>query len=78
MEFFRQDYWIGLSFPPPGDLPDPGIGPVSPRLQADSLPAEPLVSKGPGVAREGGCGQGGEAGIREPGTQTPQFCQDQS
>ena len=25
MEFFRQEYWSGLTFPPPGDLPDPGI-----------------------------------------------------
>ena len=53
------------------DLPDPGIDSVSPGLQADSLPAEPLVSKGPGVAREGGCAGRG----REPGTRTPQFCQ---
>ena len=30
MEFFRQEYWSGLPFPPPGDLPDPGIEPVSP------------------------------------------------
>ena len=29
MGFHRQEYWSGLSFPPPGDLPDPGIGPVS-------------------------------------------------
>ena len=29
MEFSRQEYWSGLSFPPPGDLPDPGIKPVS-------------------------------------------------
>ena len=29
MEFFRQEYWNGLSFPPPGDLPDPGSEPVS-------------------------------------------------
>ena len=42
--FSRQEYWSGLPFPPPGDLPDPGIkpeSPVSPSLQADSLPAEP-------------------------------------
>ena len=40
----RQEYWSGLPFPPPGDLPDSGIesSPVSPALQADSLPAEPL------------------------------------
>ena len=41
IEFFRQEYWSGLSFPPPGDLPDPGIEPGSPALQADSLPTEP-------------------------------------
>ena len=38
MEFSRQKYWSGLLFPSPGDLPDPGIGPRSPALQADSLP----------------------------------------
>ena len=38
MEFSRQEYWSGLSFPSPGDLPDPGIKPASPALQADSLP----------------------------------------
>ena len=32
MRFPRQEYWSGLSFPPPGDLPDPGIGPTSPAL----------------------------------------------
>ena len=37
----RQEYWSGLPFHPPGDLPNPGITPVSPSLQADSLPAEP-------------------------------------
>ena len=40
--FSRQEYWSGLSYPPPGDLPNPGIEPRSPTLQADSLPAEPL------------------------------------
>ena len=38
MEFPRQEYWSGLPFPPPGDLPDPGIEPASPALQVDSLP----------------------------------------
>ena len=38
MGFPRQEYWSGLPFPPPGHLPDPGIKPVSPTLQADSLP----------------------------------------
>ena len=32
MGFFRQEYWSGLPFPPPGNLPDPGIEPVSPAL----------------------------------------------
>ena len=35
--FFRQEHWSGLPFPSPGDLPDPGIEPGSPALQADSL-----------------------------------------
>ena len=41
MGFFKQEYRSGLSFPPPGDLPDPGIkpaSPVSPALQVDSIP----------------------------------------
>ena len=42
MGFPRQEYWSGLPFPSPGDLPNPGIEPRSPALQADSLPAEPL------------------------------------
>ena len=41
MEFSRQEYWSGLPFPSPGDLPDPGIEPGSPSLQADTLPSEP-------------------------------------
>ena len=40
MGFPRQEYWSGLPFPSPGDLPDPGIEPRSPALQADSLPTE--------------------------------------
>ena len=42
MEFSRQDYWSGLLFPSPGDLPHPGMEPGSPALQADSLPTKPL------------------------------------
>ena len=38
MEFSRQEYWSGLPFSPPGDLPDPGIKPKAPALQADSSP----------------------------------------
>ena len=39
--FSRQEYWSGLPFPSPGDLPDPGIKPRSPALQADYLTSEP-------------------------------------
>ena len=39
--FPRQEYWSGLPFPSPGDLPDPGIEPQSPTLQADALTSEP-------------------------------------
>ena len=38
MGFSRQEYWNGLPNPPPGDLPNPGIKPVSPALQVGSLP----------------------------------------
>ena len=41
MEISRQEYWSGLPFPFPGDLPNPEIKPRSPTLQADSLPSEP-------------------------------------
>ena len=41
MEFSKQEYWSGLPFPSPGNLPDPGIEPMSPALQAGSLPPEP-------------------------------------
>ena len=42
MEFSSQEYWSGLPFASPGALPDPGIEPESPALQADSLLSEPL------------------------------------
>ena len=41
MEFSRQEYWSGLPFPPPGNLPDPRIELRSPTLQADALTSEP-------------------------------------
>ena len=47
MGFFRQEYWSGLPFPSPGDLPDPGIKRGSPTVQADALTSEP-----PGKPRE--------------------------
>ena len=40
--FSRQEYWSRLPCPPPGDLPNPGVKPRSPALQADCLPSEPL------------------------------------
>ena len=48
MGFSRQEYWSGLPFPSPADLPNPGIEPRSPALQADTLtsepPGKPLIS----------------------------------
>ena len=41
MGFSRQEYWSGLPFPSPGDLPHPGIEPGSPALQAVALTSEP-------------------------------------
>ena len=41
MGFSRQEYWSGLPFPSPGDLPDTGIDTRSPALQADALSSEP-------------------------------------
>ena len=41
MGFSRQEYWSGLPFPSPGDLPNTGIKPGFPALQADSLTSEP-------------------------------------
>ena len=42
MGFSRQEYWSGLPFPSPGDLPDPRIEPGSPASQIDALLSEPL------------------------------------
>ena len=41
MGFSRQEYWSGLPFPSPGDLPNPGTEPRSPALHADALSSEP-------------------------------------
>ena len=51
MGFSRQEYWSGLPFPSPGDLPDPGIEPRSPTLQADALTSAPAgkLSYGRGI-----------------------------
>ena len=48
MGFPRLEYWSGLPFPFPGNLPDPRIKPRSPVLQADSLPSEPRGKPGKG------------------------------
>ena len=50
MGFSRQGYWSGLPFPSPGDLPNPGIEPGPPALQADALPSAP-----PGTSQYQGC-----------------------
>ena len=44
--FSRQEYWSGVPCPLPGDLPNPGIEPMSPVLHADSLPSEPPGKQG--------------------------------
>ena len=41
VEFFRQEYWSGLPFPPPGDLPSPGMEPTSPVLAGRFFTTEP-------------------------------------
>ena len=56
--FFQQECWSGLPFPSPGDLPDPGIEPGSPSLQADALPSEP-----PGEGRKPPFKPRGELGL---------------
>ena len=47
----RQEYWSGLPFPSPGDLPDPGIEPRSPIMQADALTSEPPGKQGNDIDR---------------------------
>ena len=51
----RQEYWSGLPFPSLGDLPDPGIEPRSPSLQADALPSEPPGKPQRNLKREAPC-----------------------
>ena len=73
-EFFRQEYWSGLPFPFPGDLPHPGIKPRSPTIQADPLPSEP-----PGCRRRrpSSLDDGGNLGVvveRRPQCAVSHFC----
>ena len=57
MGFSRQEYWSGLPFPSPGDLPDPGIEPRSPALPADSLPSEPPGNPKQQLKQQGDLGE---------------------
>ena len=52
MGFSRQEYWSGVPFPSPGDLPDPGIEPGSRTLQADALPSKPPGKSNCGVGED--------------------------
>ena len=66
MAFSRQEYWSGLPFPSPGDLPDPGIEPGSPAFQEDTLTSEPpgkgtnsiMGFPGSSVGKESACRAG--------------------
>ena len=49
MGFYRQEYWNGLPFPSSGYLPNPGIKPGSPALQAEALPSEPAGKPRSGI-----------------------------
>ena len=55
MWFSRQEYWSGLLWPSPGDLPNPGIEPRFPALQVDSLPSEPPEKHGEGAVTDEAC-----------------------
>ena len=56
MEFSRPEYWSGLLFPSPGDLPNPGIKPRCPALQADALQVDSLPAEPPGKPTNTGVG----------------------
>ena len=62
MGFSRQEYWSGVPFPSPGDLPDPGIEPGSPALEADALPSEPPEKRPPPQKKKYKEGAGLKAG----------------
>ena len=69
MEFSRQEYWSGLPFPSPRDLPNPGIEPGCPALQADALPSEP-----PGKPHSGVNGDLLQENLCHTHTQSPCPC----
>ena len=52
MEFPKQEYWSGLLFPSPGDLPNPGVEPASPAVQVDSLPSPTKEALFPGTGNK--------------------------
>ena len=72
MEFSRQEYWSGLPFPSPGDLPNPRIKPGSPALQTDALPSVPpgkpffTVVKNPPVSARDIRDASSTPGLRRP------------
>ena len=77
IEFSRQEYWSGLPCSPPGDLPNPGIKPRSPTLQADSLPSEPRGKPGWQlccIKNESRWDFPGGLVARTPGSQTVDIC----
>ena len=51
IEFSRQEYWSGLPFPPAGDLPNPGVNPMSPSLAGKYLTTEPPGKPGQGIPK---------------------------
>ena len=80
MEFSRQECWSGLPFPSPGELPNPGIEPGSPALQADALPFElpgkPRVHGGGTQARSRGEGMNGKE-RREKSVERPEKVEEE-
>ena len=65
MGFSRQEYWSGLPFPSPVDLPDPGIKPWSPAFQADTLTSEP-PGKSLNAKKQTGYPQSSESCVTHP------------
>ena len=65
MGFSGQEYWSGLPFPSPGDLPDPGIKPWSPAFQADTLTSEP-PGKSLNAKKQTGYPQSSESCVTHP------------
>ena len=71
MGFSRQEYWSGVPLPSPGHLPDPGIEPRSPALQADTLQSEPpeMPVSVTGELKAPGTGKSSIAATMPPKTQ---------